>query len=1136
MGQLALAGVGAGIGFMVGGPTGASIGWSLGGFAWSLLDPTKIQGPRLQDTKVKGADYGVMRPIVYGTVRIGGIGMGQGSISEGPNKFTEHEESSGGKGGPEVVNFRYTLSFFDELCEGPIEAVLRRWGNGRLLNDIGGPSEDYPVVVYTGIATQMPDPTMETIYGVDEVNPMRGVAYEAVTELDVSEFGNARPIVEREVSTMPLTPNLRIIKSNYATGAVALNPGPGPTGGNYPVLIDWPRSGKIVVSIQSNTPDMVDEMLGGMTFDIDTFALDGSAVSTDSGLYRFPIGEGTPTNGGWQGVGMYQYTDHQLPLWQSSNQMGAKIEDFPVVTTETGGEPSGINFLEDAGVPGALYLSTCALSQDGYTFWAFTSAVSRTSASTHWYKIVEGLVVDDGTVSPAVSMTAWGNKCGISEQDGVMSVENNGEFFWYIDTTLDTVHIFQLDDTGNFAEWSGGTIEIPWPTPASSVYSRGTIKTLAKPGYAGAFFDDSIVLMSRLGPPEPVVLGYIVKDLLQRADRRLTDDQIDVTDLTQLVSGFIVGSQMTAKNAIDILRKAYFFDVTECDGKILCVNRGHDATDTIPDEDLCAHVPGTEKPDPLETVRVPEAELPRTVFINFYDVDHDYQQGSQYWRRTVTSSQSDVTLDLPLCFTASEALLRAQWHMHFAWLERDRFTFYVTDEWCKLRPTNVVVVRGVNIRLTNVVEMPDGVIRCEGVRAFAGPYAAPITDAASSSAPGGEVPGDGGGGQDPQEPPLDKVDTTAILLDIPSLSQTDAPFGFYAAMGPASDGPWAGATLYKSLDDGVTYAAAATTISAATMGATLSALDDYVGNINTDDTASSVDVKLNDADVSLSSVVADAFNNGANLCAIRSGATWELLQFRDATLIATDSVGRKTYTLDGAFKRGRQGTAAAIPGHAIGDSFVLLPVTNVNAPERDLNIPLKYKAVTFGKAIADAVAIDFTNTGVGADDYYDNETENLNTFVGDETGLGSPVPQPMKGLVPAPAIGDAALDYFLAADGTWKHPPPSTIVIAVAYSATTTIDLTNYVNYDFVVVDITLTGNITLNITNGTDGQAIRVRLIQDAGGSRLFTAGANLAFSTDTPSPTLSTTANFTDRLGFEWNGNTGKADMVAVNKGFPP
>jgi hypothetical protein len=109
------------------------------------------------------------------------------------------------------------------------------------------------------------------------------------------------------------------------------------------------------------------------------------------------------------------------------------------------------------------------------------------------------------------------------------------------------------------------------------------------------------------------------------------------------------------------------------------------------------------------------------------------------------------------------------------------------------------------------------------------------------------------------------------------------------------------------------------------------------------------------------------------------------------------------------------------------------------------------------------------------------------------------------------------------------------IVLAPAYAATVTVDLTGYAGYPQVIVNVgTLTGPITFNITNGADGQMVRVRFTQDGTGTRILTPGANLRGSTDTPIPTLTTTASKMDRLAFEWHAGAGKADLVAYNKGY--
>src|SRR5690349_20664766 len=67
------------------------------------------------------------------------------------------------------------------------------------------------------------------------------------------------------------------------------------------------------------------------------------------------------------------------------------------------------------------------------------------------------------------------------------------------------------------------------------------------------------------------------------------------------------------------------------------------------------------------------------------------------------------------------------------------------------------------------------------------------------------------------------------------------------------------------------------------------------------------------------------------------------------------------------------------------------------------------------------------------------------------------------------------------------------VVVAVTYAATTTVDLSSYASYATVILDLTLTGNVTFNLTNGADGQTIKLRVRQDASGSRIWTSGANL-------------------------------------------
>lgn len=72
-------------------------------------------------------------------------------------------------------------------------------------------------------------------------------------------------------------------------------------------------------------------------------------------------------------------------------------------------------------------------------------------------------------------------------------------------------------------------------------------------------------------------------------------------------------------------------------------------------------------------------------------------------------------------------------------------------------------------------------------------------------------------------------------------------------------------------------------------------------------------------------------------------------------------------------------------------------------------------------------------------------------------------------------------------------------------------------------VTLTSSAGALANPTNPADGQAIRVRVIQDATGGRTLAYGSAYDFGTAGP-PTLSTAANAVDILGFEYVASLSK------------
>jgi hypothetical protein len=210
----------------------------------------------------------------------------------------------------------------------------------------------------------------------------------------------------------------------------------------------------------------------------------------------------------------------------------------------------------------------------------------------------------------------------------------------------------------------------------------------------------------------PIQLGEIVADLSDRAG--LDPAEIDVTELTQIVPGYAIARQTTIRGAIEAIRPAYYFDAVESEGIIKFKNRGSAPVATIPDEDLSARS-STSDVDPLETSRVMSVEIPRTVFVNYTLAATLYSTASKRATRLTGDSQEEVTIDLPLVLTDTTAQEVAEVNLHANWSQRLNYRFSLPKKYCYLDPTDLIVVKGHEMRIIKVSTMSKGEIKVEAV-------------------------------------------------------------------------------------------------------------------------------------------------------------------------------------------------------------------------------------------------------------------------------------------------------------------------------------------------------------------------------------------------------------------------------------
>jgi len=200
MANLVLGTAGAVVGGFIGGPFGAQIGWALGSTLGSFLDRPKAQhiSQPLADLRVPGAEYGQPIPWLRGAMAM------PGQYWWNSDKLpTYSTETTGGKGGePEVVTttITYSMDVLIGLTSIPIVGVGRIWENGEIIrNGIAATTIDTEhwdrLTVYTGSASQLPDPDYEAAVGAGNAPAYRDRGSLFIQGLKLGQSGQLRHLV-----------------------------------------------------------------------------------------------------------------------------------------------------------------------------------------------------------------------------------------------------------------------------------------------------------------------------------------------------------------------------------------------------------------------------------------------------------------------------------------------------------------------------------------------------------------------------------------------------------------------------------------------------------------------------------------------------------------------------------------------------------------------------------------------------------------------------------------------------------------------------------------------------------------------------------------------------------------------------
>ena len=420
-------------------------------------------------------------------------------------------------------------------------------------------------------------------------------------------------------------------------------------------------------------------------------------------------------------------------------------------------------------------------------------------------------------------------------------------------------------------------------------------------------------------------LGGVIAEICARAGC----GAVDVSGVRGLVRGYFLDGSETARAALQPLLLTFGIDAIEKDGTLVFRNRDGLPTATLAE----AHLAQWEQEALLTRTRAPEAESSGRVRLTYVEADGDYETRSTEGifpdEATEAVSRSEVSLAL----TAGEARGIVERWLAEARVARESASFAVPPS-SRLAAGDVVEIGGDSFRIDRVEQ--DGLKLIEAVRVERGVYQPYVTEERPPVLPPVSVP----------------LPVWAVMMELPLLTGSEMPEAPWIA---STGDPWPGAVAVYSSLDGNAWRHEAEVSRRAVMGETLTPLARATSGLP--HRGAGLEVRLTGG--ALGSIDDAALFAGGNLGAISDGSgLWEVLQFRDAELIGSDT-WRLRHLL-----RGQQGTEAVIPATwPAGSTFVLLNAAPTQLPAASSlrGVTRRYRVGPAARPVDDGSFVELTH-------------------------------------------------------------------------------------------------------------------------------------------------------------------------------
>ena len=430
-------------------------------------------------------------------------------------------------------------------------------------------------------------------------------------------------------------------------------------------------------------------------------------------------------------------------------------------------------------------------------------------------------------------------------------------------------------------------------------------------------------------------------DTLREICEKSGIENVDVTEVSGVVRGYVSGGSNTGRAMLQSLLIAYGIDAFERDG-VLVFSVRNGRPDAVITKDDLTFTPESE--GLVEHSRLPFVDDAERVRIGFVEADGNFDAIWEEASQPEETGDNVAASELPLAMNRSEGRLLAERWLGEARAGKERIQFALPPSQVDIGAGNVVRYGEANYRVDRV-ELSE-VQSMEATRVDPEIYLPARME---------------------EEPPAPvsfaaPVPVLPVFLDLPIMRGDEVAHAPHIAVTAT---PWPGNVAVYSASSDV-FELSTSVSERATIGMTETPLRS--ASVGVLDRGEALQVRLSSGNLSDADWV--AVLNGVNRVAIGSGSgeDWEVFQFRKAELIADN-----TYLLSERL-RGQFGTDAVMPDvWPEGSLVVLLDQTVGQVPLAPVyrNLALKYRIGPANRALDDPSYIEETLAfgGVGLRPY-----------------------------------------------------------------------------------------------------------------------------------------------------------------------